>query len=104
MDMAGFAVNILHFLSKPGIKMGFYEEKGRRRPVKEGHLETGYLENFASRETVECRGSDKEVRIRMYVRVTNLIAQFSNSYVDSNNILSNYYIESRSLPYWALEL
>ena len=61
MDMAGFAVNILSFLAKPKVKMGFNDVGGRRVPVKDGHLETDFLEKFASRETVECRGSDKEV-------------------------------------------
>lgn len=61
MDMAGFAINLNSFLSKPDIKMGFKEEKGHKRPVKDGHLETDFLENFATRESVECRGSDKEV-------------------------------------------
>ena len=61
MDMAGFAINIASFLDKPDAKMGFKISKGHRIPVKDGHLETDFLENFASRETVECRGSDKEV-------------------------------------------
>ena len=61
MDMAGFAVNIGSFLDRPDVKMGFKIDDGRRVPVKDGHLETDFLENFASRETVECRGSDKEV-------------------------------------------
>ena len=60
MDMAGFAINIKTFLAKPEVKMGFTSVKGHKRPVKDGHLETDYLENFASRKTVECRGSDKE--------------------------------------------
>lgn len=62
MDMAGFAISITAFLAKPDVKMGFNTEKGRKHPVKDGHLETDYLENFASRSSVECRGSDKEVQ------------------------------------------
>lgn len=61
MDMAGFVINITKFLSKPGVKMGFTTVEGRTRPVKDGHLETDYLEEFASRKTVECRGSETEV-------------------------------------------
>ena len=62
MDMAGFAINIATFLSKPAVKMGFKEDKGRKRPVKDGYLETDFLENFATkRESVECRGSEREV-------------------------------------------
>lgn len=62
MDMAGFAIHISSFLAKPDVKMGFTTEKGRKRPVKDGHLETDYLENFATRSSVECRGSSSEVR------------------------------------------
>ena len=61
MDMAGFAINITLFLGQPDVKMGFNTENGKRHPVKDGHLETDFLENFASRETVECRGSSSEV-------------------------------------------
>ena len=61
MDMAGFVINIAHFLDKPDVKMGFTTQKGRRVPVKDGHLETDYLGNFATRDTVECRGSNSEV-------------------------------------------
>lgn len=64
MDMAGFAINIKSFLSKPDVKMGFISSRGRKRPVKDGHLETDYLQNFApSRAAVECRGSNKEVQL-----------------------------------------
>ena len=62
MDMAGFAIHISSFLAKPGIKMGFNTENGRVHPVKDGHLETDFLEQFGSRSSVECRGSSKEVR------------------------------------------
>ncbi len=62
MDMAGFMIHITKFLSKPEVKMGFTTVKGRKRPVKDGHLETDYLENFASRSSVECRGAEKEVK------------------------------------------
>ncbi len=61
MDMAGFAIHITHFLSKPYVKMGFMKVKGRQRPVKPGYLETAYLENFASKESVECRSPEDEV-------------------------------------------
>ena len=61
MDMAGFAINIASFLAKPDVKMGFNSANGRKRPVKDGHLETDYLEHFGSRTSVECRGSSKEV-------------------------------------------
>ncbi len=71
MDMAGFAINIRAFLAKAGVKMGFKDIKGHKLPVKDGHLETDYLENFASRQTVECRGSDKEVSSPVHSPVHN---------------------------------
>ena len=60
MDMAGFVIHITKLLNKPWVKMGFMTTKNKVRPVKIGHLETIYLEQFASQATVECRGSEKE--------------------------------------------
>lgn len=75
MDMAGFVVHIQKILEKPSIKMGFMMLKNRLRPVKSGHLETIYLEQFASHDTVECRGSEKEASVlHMLIRMSFTIA------------------------------
>ena len=58
--MAGFAIQVQYILSKPDVWVGF-DETGH--PTKPGYLETMFLENFASRETVECRGNNDEVYI-----------------------------------------
>ena len=62
LDMAGFAVNVHSILDNPD---AWY---GRTRPrspseekTSESTLETAFLEHFATRETVECRGTYKEV-------------------------------------------
>ena len=56
--MAGFAIQVQHIMSKPDVWVGF-DETGQ--PTKRGYLETMFLENFASRETVECKGNNEEV-------------------------------------------
>lgn len=71
MDMAGFAIHVKKILSKPDVKMGFMTIKGHRRPVKDGHLETSYLEHFASQSTVECRGAENEVSFTKIFQHTN---------------------------------
>ncbi len=56
--MAGFAVHVDCILSKPNVWMGF--DKSGKTSVN-GFLESDFLENFSSRETVECRGNNREV-------------------------------------------
>lgn len=59
--MAGFAVNVQKILDHPSVQVGF-EENGK--PTKRGYLETSFLEKFATRKTVECRGITNEVGTR----------------------------------------
>ena len=58
LDMAGFAINVQKILDKPDVRVGL-EENGK--PTKRGYLETSFLEKFATRKTVECRGITNEV-------------------------------------------
>ena len=58
IDMAGFAVHVDCILSKPNVWMGF--DKSGKTSVN-GFLESDFLEKFSSRETVECRGNNREV-------------------------------------------
>ncbi len=57
--MAGFAIRVEPILSKPNAWMGFITSP--ENPSSKGYLESNFLENFASRENVECRGNNKEV-------------------------------------------
>ena len=56
--MAGFAIHVQALLSKPDVWVGF-DELGD--PTQRGYLETRFLEKFTSRDTVECRGNNREV-------------------------------------------
>lgn len=58
IDMAGFAVRVEILLTKPDVWVGF-ERSGE--PTQVGYLETSFLENFATRNTAECRGNNREV-------------------------------------------
>ena len=58
LDMAGFAINVQKILDKPDVRVGL-EENGK--PTRRGYLETSFLEKFATRKTVECRGITNEV-------------------------------------------
>ena len=58
IDMAGFAINVDKVMEKPSVRVGL-QENGK--PTKRGYLETSFLENFATRETAECRGITNEV-------------------------------------------
>ncbi len=58
--MAGFSVHVKTLLTKPNVWVGF-DPLGE--PTQRGYLETSFLENFATRNTVECRGNNREVRI-----------------------------------------
>ena len=58
IDMAGFAVRVELIVAKPNVLIGV--DKSRKRS-KLGYLESDFLENFVSRDTVECRGNNKEV-------------------------------------------
>ena len=56
--MAGFAINVKKILEHREVKVGI-ERDGK--PTRRGYLETSYLEHFASRETVHCLGTNREV-------------------------------------------
>ena len=60
--MAGFAINVRKILDKPKVRVGFVENG---KPTNRGYLETSFLENFATRKTVECRGPTNEVYSKM---------------------------------------
>lgn len=60
IDMAGFAMNVTLILQRPELWIGkdvHGKDSGR------GHLETDFIEHIATRETVECRGSNSEVYV-----------------------------------------
>lgn len=57
--MAGLAVNARVFLERPSIELGVTAQGGQ---AKLGYLETELLNQFTSRESIECRGSPDEVR------------------------------------------
>ena len=65
IDMAGFAVRVELIVAKPNVLIGV--DKSRKRS-KLGYLESDFLENFVSRDTVECRGNNKEV-FTVYIHV-----------------------------------
>ena len=56
--MAGFAINVKKILEHQEVKVGI-ERDGK--PTRRGYLETSFLEHFASRETVHCLGTNREV-------------------------------------------
>ena len=56
--MAGFTINVKKILEHQEVKVGI-ERDGK--PTRRGYLETSYLEHFASRETVHCLGTNREV-------------------------------------------
>ena len=58
IDMAGFAIHLRKFLEHPRVYFGV-DLHGHIS--KTGYLETDLLSHFATRESVECRGSNTEV-------------------------------------------
>ncbi len=58
IDMAGFAVCVELIVAKPNVLMGVDRS---RKQSNLGYLESDFLENFVSKDTVECRGNNKEV-------------------------------------------
>lgn len=64
IDMAGFAIRVELILSNPNVWMGFAESG---RPSSMGYLESNFVENFATRESVECRGNNREVCVHNYI-------------------------------------
>ena len=56
--MAGFAVCVELIVAKPNVLIGVDRS---RKQSKLGYLESDFLENFVSKDTVECRGNNKEV-------------------------------------------
>lgn len=60
VDMAGLAVNARVFLERPSIELGVTAQGGQ---AKLGYLETELLNQFTSRESIECRGSPDEVYV-----------------------------------------
>ena len=65
--MAGFAINVERIIEKPEVRVGLLEDG---KPTKRGYLETSFLEHFATRETVECRGRTNEVNATIIVYFT----------------------------------
>ncbi len=61
IDMAGFAIQLDLILSRPDIVMGVTKD-GKSSPP--GYLETTLLEQFVTRENVECRGVSGEVNMQ----------------------------------------
>ena len=58
--MAGFAISLRLLLEKPDIVFG-QNLHGRMSIV--GHLESDFLEHFATRNSLECLGSETEVGV-----------------------------------------
>ena len=56
--MAGFAINLRLVLAKPRALFGRTVRGG---VSKVGFLETNFLEQFTTRASVECKGSETEV-------------------------------------------
>ena len=63
--MAAFAIHLCQFFKHPKARVGV-DVHGH--PTQGGHLETDMLEHFTNRSTVECRGSETEVNVRVIVR------------------------------------
>lgn len=58
IDMAGFAITLRLLLEKPDVLFG---QNVHGRMSKIGYLESDFLEHFATRNSVECLGSETEV-------------------------------------------
>lgn len=56
--MAGFAISLRLLLEKPDVVFG---QNLHGHMSKMGHLESDFLEHFATRNSVECLGSETEV-------------------------------------------
>ena len=69
LDMAGYAVNVRSILDNPEAWYGRVKPRNPgEEKTSESTLETAFLEHFATRETVECRGTYKEVcTVRMCI-------------------------------------
>ena len=63
--MAAFAINLCQFFKHPEARIGV-DVHGH--PTQGGNLETDMLEHFTNKSTVECRGSETEVNVRVIVR------------------------------------
>ena len=59
LDMAGFAISLRLIIENPKVEIGL-DSMGKTS--RQGYLETDFLENFATRQTTECRGSKTEVQ------------------------------------------
>ena len=66
LDMAGFAVHLCQLFKHPKARVGV---NIHGQTSKNGFLETDFLQHFANKSTVECRGSETEV-IRVFLRVS----------------------------------
>ena len=58
IDMAAFAINICELIKHPKAMVGV---NVHGRSSKLGYLESDFVQHFATKSSVECRGSDKEV-------------------------------------------
>ena len=56
--MAAFAINICELIKHPKAMVGV---NVHGRSSKLGYLESDFVQHFATKSSVECRGSDKEV-------------------------------------------
>ena len=59
VDMAGFALHVREIVRRPDVVFG---KRASGKKTDTGHLETDFLEQFTTRDTAECRGSESEVR------------------------------------------
>ncbi len=88
--MAGFAIQLDLILSRPDIVMGVTKD-GKSSPP--GYLETTLLEQFVTRENVECRGVSGEVCLK-YLHIVQRshlsCQQHTSDQVIQNKITSTY--------------
>ena len=80
--MAGFSINVQKILDKPEVRVGLLEDG---KPTKRGYLETSFLENFATRKTVECRGLSNEVWKRYNIPYSHKYWQELNLAIEPQN-------------------
>ena len=78
IDMAGFALSLRQVLLKWNVEFGI-NVRGKRSLT--GHLETDFLEHFTTKDTAECRGSDKEIYV-WHTRTS--IPDLSNEIIESS--------------------
>ncbi len=63
--MAGFALNLAQVM-KSDVQFGV---NVNGKDSASGQLETDFLEHFTTKDTVECRGSNEEVRVLLLILI-----------------------------------